>query len=335
MTTLWALAASNCSVEKFRGVVNMSRIPLRAFAGIVVLSCMLTALAQGQAPTENVVSPTTNAPAYSSPATNSAPDSVSDDVEIAIDPASLLPDLPSLPPEKATLIGGTLQKLDRIRDEITVRVFGGGKMKISFDPRTHIYLGTNPGSTSDLHQGDRVYVDTILDGSTVFAKTIRLKNTASAGESQGIVTSYRSDRGELLLRDVLSPHPLKVLLTPETKVVQSGESASAGELVPGTLVAIEFGSQQDGRDVAREISVLAVPGSTFTFVGRVTGLDLRLGLIVMTSSTDNKTYEIYFDPSLIPADENLHESAQVTVLTRFDGSRYVVRSLTVNSPNQQ
>jgi hypothetical protein len=206
-------------------------------------------------------------------------------------------------------------------------------MKITFDPRTHIYVGTNAGSTSDLREGDRVYLDTILDGSTVFAKTIRLKTTSSAGESQGIVTDYRADRGELLLRDALSPRPLKVRLTPETKVVQGSNLASAGALVPGTLVTIKFGSEQDGRDVAREISVLAVPGASFTFTGQVTGLDLRLGLIVITSSTDHKTYEIYFNPSLIPPDENLRQSAEITAVTRFDGSRYMARSITVNSPN--
>lgn len=208
-------------------------------------------------------------------------------------------------------------------------------MKIFFDPRTHIYLGSEQGSTSDLHQGDRVYVDTILDGSLVFAKNIRLKNTVSAGQSQGIVTSYRSDKGELVLRDVLSPRPLKVRLNPQTKIVQGGQPVSSGALVSGTLVTVKFGPQQDGRDIAQEISVLATPGASFTFAGRVTGLDMRLGLLVINSSTDNKTYEIYFDPAVVNIDDNLRQAADVTVLTRFDGSRYEARSVTVNSPTQQ
>jgi Domain of unknown function (DUF5666) len=303
--------------------------------------CVLTGVAVGawtanaiaQVPSENVVSPTPVSPTNDTAASTDASDSSANDQGIPVDPASLLPDLPALPPAKASLIGGTIEKLDRVQDEITVQVFGGGRMRIAFDPRTHIYLGTNAGSTSDLHSGDRVYVDTILNGSTVFAKAIRVKTTSFGGESQGIVTGYRSEGGELVMRDALSPRPLEVGLTPETKVVQGSHPVSAGELVPGTLVAIKFGPQQDGRDIAREISVLAIPGENFTFTGRVTGLDLRLGLITITSSTDNKTYEIYFNPSLLPPDENLRESADITAVTRYDGGRYVAGSVTVNSPN--
>jgi Domain of unknown function (DUF5666) len=309
----------------------MYRLFLCVLMGVAV--CAGTASARGQVPSENAVSPSAVSPRSDTAAATDASDSSANDADLQVDPASLLPDLPALPPAKASLIGGTIAKLDRVRDEITVQVFGGGKMKIAFDPRTHIYLGTNPGSTSDLRSGARVYVDTILDGSTVFAKAIRVKTTSLAGESQGIVTGYRSDGGELLLRDALSPQPLKVRLTPETRVAQGSHAISAGELVPGTLVAIKFGPQRDGQDVAREISVLALPGESFTFTGRITGLDLRLGLIAITSSTDNKTYEIYFNPGLLPGDENLHESADITAVTRYDGSRYVARSLTSNSAN--
>ncbi len=284
-------------------------------------------------PSPNVVSPTAVSSANDRPASSEASDSSANDAGIPVDPASLLPDLPTLPPAKASLIGGTIEKLDRVQDEITVQVFGGGKMRIAFDPRTRIYLGTNAGSTSDLHSGERVYVDTILDGSTVFAKAIRVKTTSLGGESRGIVTVYRSDRGELLLQDVLSPRPLQVRLTPETKIVQGSHALSAGELIPGTMVAIKFGPQPDGRDIAREISVLAIPGENFTFTGRVTELDLRLGLITITSSTDNKTYEIYFNSSLLPPDQNLRESADITAVTRYDGSRYVARSVSLSSPN--
>jgi Domain of unknown function (DUF5666) len=308
--------------------INRVRLVWGAGFGAVLVGSSLAGFAQTQGAAQNMVSTATKSPAVSEP-----DQSVSEDT--AIDPASLLPDLPSLPPAKATLVGGTIQKLDRVSDALTIQVFGGGRLKISFDPRTHIYLGTEPGSTADLHQGDRVYVDTILDGSTVFAKSIRLKNAVVAGESQGIVTSYRADQGELVLRDVLSPRLLKVSLTPQTSIMQGDHPAPASELMSGTLVAVKFGPQPDGRDVARQISVLAVPGSDFTFVGRVTSLDLRLGLLVITSATDKKTYEIHFDPSLLPPDENLRQSAQVTVLTRFDGNGYVARSMTVNSRNQQ
>ena len=308
----------------------MGRLAWCALVGLLLAGSGLTSSAQTPSPAQNMVSSATKSPDANDPVDASAEDS-----DATIDPASLLPDLPSLPPAKATLIGGNIQKLDRVQDEITVQTFGGGKGKIFFDPRTHIYLGTEQGSTADLHKGDRVYVDTILDGSTVFAKNIRLRNAVVAGESQGIVTSFSRNKGELVLRDALSPRPMKIALTSQTHIVRLDHSSQPVELVPGTLVNVKFGPQQNGRDVAREISVLAVPGGHFTFTGRVTGLDLRLGLLVITSSTDNKTYEIYFDPNLIQPDQNLHESAQVTVLTRFDGNHYVARRLTVNPSSQQ
>ncbi|MGA8431306.1 MAG: DUF5666 domain-containing protein [Candidatus Sulfotelmatobacter sp.] len=275
------------------------------------------------------------APSQSLVSTRTSFTSANDVPDIALDPASLLPDLPALPSAKATLIGGSIQKLDRIRDQITVQVFGGGKMKISFDPRTHIYNDGTQASVSDLRQGDRVYVDTILDGSTVFARSIRLKTTTSAGESQGTVTSYRADKGELEIRDALSPRVLKIRVMPQTRIMNGNRSVSSSELMPGTLVAVKFGPQQNGSDVAQELSVLAVPGSSFTFAGRVISLDLRLGVLVLDSSTDHKTYEIHFDPSVAGFGDGLREATDVTVVTRFDGNQYTARSLTVNPSSQQ
>jgi hypothetical protein len=264
-----------------------------------------------------------------------APQPSAETPDIVVDPASLLPDLPSLPKEKASLIGGTVGKLDRVRDQLTLQVFGGGKMTIAFDPRTHFYRDGTEATTADLRPGDRVYVETILDGSTVFARTIRMKTSTFAGESQGIITSYRADKGELQLRDALSPRVIKIRVTPQTRVVEGDRTSSASRLAAGTLVAIKFGPRQDGGEVAREVSVLAVPGASFTFVGQVTAIDLRLGILVLNSSIDHKTYEIAVDPSVVGVDESLRPAADVTVQTRFQGNRYVARSITVNSPNQQ
>ena len=264
---------------------------------------------------------------------NEAPDAPTN-ADIAMDPASLLPDLPPLSSGKATLIGGTIDKIDRVQDQLTVRVFGGEKMKIVFDPRTRIYRDGAPASAGDLRRGDRVYVDTVLDGSAVFARNIRLKTGAPVGESQGIILSFNRERNELTVRDLLSPHALKVRLSPSTRILEGDRSTSPNRLVSGSLVAIKFGAQRDGRDLAQEISVLAVPGATFTFAGQVTSLDLRTGLLVLTSATNHKTYEIYIDPSKIAVDDRLRQGADVTVLTRFEDNRYVARSLTVNSAAQ-
>jgi hypothetical protein len=296
---------------------------------ITLAACLiLPGIVLAQTPAQSAV---TSSVVSSPPSIEVAKDTAeaSEHSEIALDPASLLPDLPSLSPSKATLVGGTVEKLDRVQDRVTLQVFGGGKMKIVFDPRTHIDRDGVPASAADLRPGQRIYVDTILDGSTVFARNIHLKSAAPTGESRGVIVSYR--RGELTMRDQLSPHSVKVRLGPSTRIIKGDKNTSAGDLVPGTLIAVKFGAQQDGRDLAQEVAVLAVPGSSFTFAGEVINVDLRTGLLVLASSTDRKTYEIYLDQSAGTVDDNLRQGANVSVVARFDGDRYVARSVTINS----
>jgi Domain of unknown function (DUF5666) len=258
--------------------------------------------------------------------------SAENDPEIVADPASLIPDLPPVPKSKTTLIGGTVERMDRVRDQVTVRVFGGGPMKILFDPRTKVYRGKEEASFADLHVGGRIYLDTVLDGDTVFARSIRLKTDQAVGESQGVVVNYKSGN-ELTIRDALSPVPVHVRLASSTRFLRGDQAVAASTLSEGCLVSVRFGSEANGHDVAREISILALPGTGYTFAGRIVHLDLRSGLLVISSSTDHKTYELYLDSSIAP-DENLHAGAAVTVVTNFEGSRYKVRSMTIDSPGK-
>ena len=295
-------------------------------SGAVWVGLIFVATAEGQGvPAQPVL----DAPAPVRPANDSAASGKNPDA--TVDPASLVPDLPALSPKNTALVGGTIRKLDRVRDVLIVDVFGGGKMTIAFDTRTQIFQDGAPASASELGKGNRVYVDTILNNSTVFARSIRLKSNASDGASQGVVVSYNGQNGELLVRDTLSPEPLKLHVTPQTRLLDRarGTSTTAAELVPGALVALKFGTQ-DSYDVASEINILALPGANFTFVGRVTGLDLRSGLLVITNTTDGKTYDIYLDSAAVAVTDKLQLASDVTVLTRFDGTRYVASSLTVN-----
>ena len=252
------------------------------------------------------------------------------DADIVADPASLLPDLPPLPRANATLIGGTVEHLDRVRDQLTVRVFGGGRTNILFDPRTRVYREGEETTLANLHDGDRVSIDTTLDGATVFARSIRMKTAQAQGESQGVVLKYESERSELTVRDAISPEPVRLQLDDATRFLQGGRAVSASLLTAGSLVAVQFNSEGNVRDVAREISILALPGTRYTFAGQVMHLDLRTGLLVLNSSTDHKTYEIYLEPSADPND-SLHVGTVVTVVTNFEGSRYVAHNLTINS----
>lgn len=302
----------------------------RSLLNVVVGCTFFTVLGFAQSssdPGAAMVSPPTGniQPVAIEPAPRS-PDEKAEESAIVADPASLIPDLPPVPRKNATLVGGTLEKLDRVRDQATVRVFGGGQMSVLFDPRTHVYRGQKEVTITDLKQGERIYVDTILDGNKVFARNIRLRPEAAAGQSQGIVLKYTSD--EVTLRDGLSPSPVKIRLSSSTKFLRDGRTVSASTLVPGSLISVDFDSRGKGNDIAREISILALPGTRYTFVGQVVHLDLRAGLLVLNSSIDHKTYEIHLNPQTTP-DDNLQAGANVTITANFDNAQYVARSVTV------
>jgi len=255
------------------------------------------------------------------------------DSSIAIDPITLLPDLKPIPTTKATLVGGTIGNLDRVRDELVVDVYGGGREKILFDPRTRIYAADKETTAADLREGQRIYLDTVLDGDTVFARSIRLKTAGAVAESQGVVVRYRADRGDFTMHDAISPAAIRVRMTPSTRVIQGERPVGASALLEGSLIAVKFTPEGNGREVAREISILAQPGVSYTFVGQLVHLDLRTGLMVLNSSTDHKTYEIHFDPATTP-DENLQLGATVTVITDLEGWRYVAKRVTVDQQSK-
>jgi len=254
-----------------------------------------------------------------------------DDSAVTVDPASLLPELAPVPKANATLVGGTVDRIDLVRDKITVRIFGGGRESFLFDPRTQVYRGGQAVTVADLHEGERIYLETMLDGTDVFARTIRLRGPRASGTSQGVVLKFRNDRGELTVRDALSPNPVEVRINSATKVVQGDRTVPISALVPGSLISVRFSSGQGVRNTATEISILAQPGTAYTFAGQVVHIDLRSGLIVVNSSMDHRTYEVYLPPSMTP-DENLHPGVTVTAVTNFDGERYVVRNLKIDSP---
>jgi hypothetical protein len=304
----------------------MSRSLLKVVVGCAIFTA--SGFAQSSSdPGAAMVSPPTGSiqPANIEPG-NPSPDEKLEESAIIADPSSLIPDLPPVPRKDATLVGGTLEKLDRVRDQVTVRVFGGGQMSVLFDPRTHVYRGQKEVTITDLKQGERVYVDTILDGNKVFARNIRLRPEAAAGQSQGTVLKYKSD--EVILRDGLSPSAVKIRISPSTKFLRDGRTVSASTVVPGSLISVDFDSRGKGNDVARQISILALPGTRYTFVGQVVHLDLRTGLLVLNSSIDHKTYEIHLSPQSTP-DDNLQAGANVTITANFENSQYVARSVAV------
>ena len=249
-------------------------------------------------------------------------------------PSDLLPEIPPPPKGKMTLMGGTVRKLDRVRDQVVVRIYGGKDVKALFDERTRIYRDGEKATYKELSEGAHVYLDTVLDGSKLFARNIFVQSKASAGESQGQVVRYDGNKGELWLRDRLSSSVLRMQVSPNVEVSEAGRSLRAADLQPGTLVALDFSPDGSGHSVVRKVSVLATPGSSFTFAGRVSHLDMHSGLIVLVDPRDRKNYEVSFDPKVIKPGPELREGADVTATTSFDGRRYVASDIRVERGNQ-
>jgi hypothetical protein len=247
-------------------------------------------------------------------------------------PAVFLPDLPAMPRGKSTVIGGAIRDVDGVRDQLTLNVFGGRSMRVLFDERTQVFRDGQKASLRDLRAGDHVSVETILDGTTVFARSIHMLSQLPDGECQGQVVSYDRSKGELLVRDLLSPEPIKLHVSSATAILRQGQESSSGDLIAGTLISIHFQSDSTGQNVASKIAVLATPGSAFVFTGNVVFLDLHTGLLALVDPRDDKRYEISFDPNRFAIGRDVHEGTEVTVTANFDGAHYSASAVTVNPP---
>jgi hypothetical protein len=85
--------------------------------------------------------------------------------------------------------------------------------------------------------------------------------------------------------------------------------------------------------VAKEISVIAAPGQSVMFAGKVTHLDLSTGQLAVENRTDSRTYDIAFDNHRnLPS--NLMVGSDVTVAAIFDGRRYTANRIDVDKAAQ-
>ncbi len=243
--------------------------------------------------------------------------------------------LPPTPKGKSTVIGGSIRGVDGVRDQLTLDVFGGRSLKVLFDERTQIYRDGVKVSMHDLRAGDRVSVETVLDGTTVFARSIHMLSELPRGDCQGQVTDYNFDDHELTVRDAQSRQLVKFRVPDGTTFVRQGQAASSavepgpGDMVTGTLISVKFQSDNKGHGVASEVSILATPGTAFVFVGNVASLDLHSGLLVVVDPRDDKRYDVFFDSARFPVSRDLHEGVDVMVTADFDGARYVASAITV------
>ncbi len=235
-------------------------------------------------------------------------------------------DVPPLPKGKVTLLGGTVARVDQVRNRVTVQPFGGSKMDVGFDERTHIFRDGVPSTQLGIHKGDRVYVDTMLDGSKVFARNIRVVTSAVPADARGQVVSFDPGSGDMTLQDELSSQPVRFRVTSSTVVRSDKGTISSSQLRPGSLVNVKFSSGR-GRGVANEILLVATPGSQFTFYGKISFIDMRSNTIALVNQSDQRTYDISFNPNRIANRDQLRLGANALIQTIFSGSGYTATEI--------
>ncbi len=236
-------------------------------------------------------------------------------------------DFPALPKGRVSLIGGTVMKLDPIRDRIVLRAFGGRDVHLSFDVRTKVLRDETAVSTREIRPGTRIYADTALVNGKIFAKTIRIDPKTAPGEANGQVTAFDPGTRKLRIRNALAAEPLEVQINPDT-IIRNGEKpVEASQLVTGTLVHVTFRAKADRTSSAQQIDILAQPGNTFTFVGKMTFVDLRAGYVAIADQNGANTYEVAVDHLTPNVKSLLKEGSDVVVHAKFDGQKYQAQSI--------
>jgi hypothetical protein len=247
-----------------------------------------------------------------------------------------IPSMPAPPRGKSTILGGEIRSIDPVRDELTLKVYGQRPMKILFDERSQIYRDGKHIPLRDLGLADHASVQTLLDGTHVYALSIHILSQSPEGEYQGRVVNYNTDTNELTMSSRLFHEPLKLIVPAGTSIARVGQAAytsgqrGSGDLVRGALISVTFRSDKQGRGVADQISVMATPGSTFVFVGDVSSLDMHSGMLSLVDPRDEKAYQVSFDSSLLPASQNLHPGDHILINADFDGTHYVASAITIN-----
>lgn len=242
-----------------------------------------------------------------------------------------------VPKGTLTLIGGTAVNVDRLRNRVTLKPFGSSKKTtIRFDERSHIYRDGRETTVSGIQEGDRVYADTQLVGPYIFARSIRVQTISGPAEARGQVTRYNAKTGQVTMTDQLTSQPVTFFISRKTAFRGNASApASAADIMPGSLIDVLFapGSGKGGQ--ATEVAVLATPGSNFVFAGRVTNLDLRAGVLSLDNQTDDKNYDLYFDPSRVQGRDQLRVGSDITVRATFDGRSYRASDVTVSPQTEE
>lgn len=234
------------------------------------------------------------------------------------------------PSGKVGLVRGVLKRIDPIHDELLIHAFGGSDVRIAFDPRTQLLSENTQQRFTSVPDGSVVSVDTVIDGEKLFALSIRT-GSSNASELNGQIMRYDPATSRLTLRESISPdESVSVRVTPSTTVINQGQPASPQALSPGMLVQVWYSPAQR---VANRVEILAAPGTSFSFSGRIVAVDLRSRVLALFNDSDQSLRELAIGSLDVSSLGSLREGSDVLIQAEFDGRRYNARSVTPVLPN--
>jgi hypothetical protein len=283
-----------------------------------------------QAPSQNQQAIAEDVPAEPKQPKTEMLDSSATAGALATDGHDPILDPPPFPTGITTLVGGVISGIDPIRNHLTVSVFGGGHWIIFYDERTHIFRSGAQVTSHALKKGERVYVDTMLDnnGRDIFARNIRVGVATPPAIIDGQIIDFDPSRSLVTLRDSINTVPVHFSVDTETRISDGLAPATVRELAPGSLVKVKFAPERPNRGLAREIIIIAKPGSSHTFAGTITFLDTHRGILAVRNRLDDKTYDLHFLPRM-GGIADLAVGAEVQVTAIFTATEYTVQQIVV------
>jgi hypothetical protein len=242
--------------------------------------------------------------------------------------------LPPPPLGKATVLGGEILSVDPVRDEIRIRSFAQRSVTtIRFDERTRVYRDGKLLSLRQIAAGDHASVETVLDGTRVFALSIHMLSHSPEGELKGRIVEYNPVSRELTVNSNLFRDPIKLVLAADATVVRTGKAglssaqSESTDLARGTLVSVRFASAKDGRGVASHVGILASAGSVFVIAGNISALDMHSRSLILVDPQDQANYPVLFDSDRILTSHTLHLGDHLRVTASYDGDRYLASAI--------
>ncbi len=179
-----------------------------------------------------------------------------------------------------------------------------------------------------IHRGDRVYVDTMTLEHKVFARTIRVETATGPVEAHGQVVHFDPANQVVQMRESLTSQTVSFSISDRTALHKKNGVATIADFVPGALIEAVFAPGRKG-GMADEVYILAVPGTSYVFVGRITNVDVRQGLLAIENESDQRNYELHYSAAQIPEHDRLRVGAKVTAHANFDGMSYLADSISI------